>query len=84
MAAKANVNLKVGDSFVVNEYLVSKNRCRVLDLDILTIKDIQNGEVITTVQQEDENGIWEAIWDIVEFQTLVRLGFVERIQERQV
>lgn len=84
MAAKENVNLKVGDSFGVNEYLVSKNRCGVLDLDILTIKDIQNGEVITTVKQEDENGIREAIWDIVEFQTLVRLEFVERIQERQV
>jgi len=83
MAAKANVNLKVGDSFVVNEYLVSKNRCRVLDLDILTIKDIQNGEVITTIEQENENEIRKYIWDIVEFQTLVRLGFVERIQERQ-
>lgn len=87
MAATVNIDLKIGDRFMVEEYLISKNRCGFLDLDVLLVQDIQNGEVITTIANEDANGIPKSIsafWDIAEFQTLIRLGFVKRVQERQI
>lgn len=87
MATTVNIDLKIGDRFMVNEYLISKNRCGFLDLDVLLVQDIQNGEVITTIAHEDANGIPKSIsafWDIAEFQTLIMLGFVKRVQERQI